>query len=279
VVTTKFGLAAEASIRFGLSESLVYGVNINDARATMVVWIKRISDDIKLDIDFDPRVFDTTEQLQKKIRAGAVDAVVMSVLEYRPVAQFLDTTQLVTETGGADLRYVLLVPVQGGPQHFKELQGKRLTLLDGRIANLVPYWLRTLTGTEPPERFFASITPGLKASQVILPVFFGKADACITTSRSFQTMSEMNPQVGKRLRVLETSPELVGTFYIFRKGFQGARRERVTAQLLNLKNSPSGRQMMTLFQFSDLRVRDFSCLNETLRMIEAAERLQAAGRR
>jgi len=272
-----FGAAFEpqpSAIRFALSETLVHGVNLADARATMSIWMRRISQDIKVEILFDPQVFDSTAQLHRKIREGAVDAVALNALEYRMVAQYLDPAEIATEVDGAGFRYLLLVPTASAAQQARDLRGKSITLLEGRTACLIPHWLRTLLPPEPPERFFSAVTTEFKASQVVLPVFFNRSDACVTTLRAYQTLCELNPQIAKRLRILERSPELVASFYIFRRGFQGALRDRLAAALASLKNNPSGRQLMTLFQFNDMQLRPLDCLKETLRLIETAERLR-----
>ena len=47
------------------------------------------------------------------------------------------------------------------------------------------------------DQFFGSVTTDTKVSRVVLPVFLGQADACLTSKAGFDTMCELNPQVAK----------------------------------------------------------------------------------
>ena len=90
-------------------------------------------------------------------------------------------------------------------------------------------------------------------------------------------MCELNPQVSRDLRVLASSPAMVVDFYIFRKNYDSAHREKVIRAMSSLHSSAAGRQLATLFQFDVLAVRDASCLASALGVLETAER--ARGRR
>src|SRR5580658_4117391 len=52
--------AADAPLRLAFSESLVTDVNINDARAAMLIWIKRLMVELNLVVEYSPKVFETT---------------------------------------------------------------------------------------------------------------------------------------------------------------------------------------------------------------------------
>jgi phosphonate transport system substrate-binding protein len=128
------------------------------------------------------------------------------------------------------------------------------------------------------EQFFGSVASDAKLSQVVLPVFFGQAGACLTSKRGFDTMCELNPQLSRDLRVLASSPAMVVTFYIFRKNYHSMQRERVIRALSSLRASTEGRQLATLFNFDELTVRDGSCLASALSVLEMAERARSRPR-
>jgi phosphonate transport system substrate-binding protein len=125
------------------------------------------------------------------------------------------------------------------------------------------------------EQFFSSVVTETKASRVILPVFFGQTDACVTSKRAFEMMCELNPQVAKELMAIATSPAMTLCFYVFRKNFHGLSRESFAMVYTTLHNSPSGRQLATLFQFDGMTVRDVSCLSGALTVLDAADRARA----
>jgi ABC-type phosphate/phosphonate transport system substrate-binding protein len=277
---------ASAPIRLAISESMVADVNLNDARAAMAIWLKRIMVDLNLVIEFNPKVFDTTEEVLRRARSGQLDAVALNVVEYRQIADVLDSSQVIAETGAAGVgQYILLVKRNSGIQHLGDLRGRRLCTLKAPKMCVASAWLSTILDEEhlgQSEQFFGSVIADAKASRVVLPVFFGQADACLTSKRGFDTMCEMNPQVGKDLTAIASSPAMVLCFHAFRKNFRGIRREKFSGVFFNLRTSAAGRQLATLFQFDDLTVRDGSCLASALSVLDAAERVrnrQGAGSR
>jgi hypothetical protein len=48
-----------------------------------------------------------------------------------------------------------------------------------------------------------------KVSRIILPVFFGKADACVVTLSAFDIMADLNPQITQQLKMKKQSEGLV----------------------------------------------------------------------
>jgi hypothetical protein len=265
-----------APVRFSISESLVTDVNLNDARAAMLVWIKQISASWELAIEFSPKIFDTAEEILRRARSGLVDAVGVNILEYRQIADVLDSSQIIVEAGAGGLdQYLLLAKQNSGIQHLGDLQGRQVTLLKVPKMCIAPAWLSTLLAAGhfgESEQFFGSVTAYTKVSRVVLPVFFGGIDACVTSKQGFDTMCELNPQVAKELRIVASSPPLVVNFDVCHKNFHDARREKFMKAQAGLRNSVAGRQIATLFQFDELVIRDVSCLAPALSILDAAER-------
>ena len=162
-----------------------------------------------------------------------------------------------------------------GFQHLGDLRGRRLCTLKTPKMCVAPAWLSTILDERrfgESEQFFGSVTTDTKASRVVLPVFFGQADACLTSKQGFDTMCELNPQVGKDLTAIASSPMMVLCFYVFNKNYHSPNRVRFLKVLSELHTSAAGRQLATLFQFDRLTVRDGSCLASALGILDTAER-------
>ena len=276
-----------APIRLAISESMVSDVNINDARAAMLIWLKRMEADLNISVEVNPRVFDSPEEIVRRARANQFDTVALNVVEYRQIADVLDPSQIVAESGvGGPEQYILLAKRTGGIQRLADLRGRRLCEWKSVKMCLGPMWLSSVLDEGHfglAEQFFGSTTAETKASRVVLPVFFGQVDACLTTKRSFDTMSELNPQVARDLAVIAISPSLVVTFYIFHKNYRGMSREKFAKVYADLPATAAGRQLATLFQFEKLVPQDIGCLAPALAILEKSERARgksgAAGRR
>ena len=267
---------AGAPLRLAISESLVADVNLNDARAAMAIWLKRMMVDLNLVIEFNPKVFDTTEEILRRARSGQLDAVALNVVEYRQIADVLDPSEIIAESGATGVeQYILLAKRNSGLQHLGDLRGRRLCTLKNPKMCVADAWLSTILDEghlSPSGQFFGTATTDTKVSRVVLPVFFGQSDACLTSKRGFDTMCELNPQVAKDLIAIASSPAMVVTFYVFHKNYHGVNRERFAKVYSGVRSSVSGRQLATLFQFDQLTVQDGSCLTTALSILDRAER-------
>jgi ABC-type phosphate/phosphonate transport system substrate-binding protein len=275
--------AESGACRLAISENMMGDVNLNDARAAMSIWIKRMSRD--MNVVMDPKVFNTTQEIVERARKGLLDAAALNVIEYRLIADVLDSTQIIAAGGASGLElYVILAKQSSGIRQLGDLKGRRLLMLKTPKMCVAPAWLSTVLDEghfSPADRFFGTVTADAKVSRVVLPVFFGQADCCLTSKRGFDTMCELNPQVARDLQVITSSPAMVVDFYIFRRGYQGATRESVIRAISGLTATESGRQLATLFQFHELAIRDGKCLASALGVLEGADRIsgQMRGRK
>jgi ABC-type phosphate/phosphonate transport system substrate-binding protein len=272
-------MAAEpGALRIAISESMVPEVNLNDARAAMQMWIKRMQSDLSVAIEIDGKVFSSTEEITRGIRSGQLDAAALNVVEYRPIADLFDRSEILVGSGvsGPD-EYLLLVNRDGGYRRLADLRGCRLCMSANPKMCVAPAWLATLLEREqlgPPEAFFSHTASDTRVSRTILPVFFKQAEACVTSRRAFETMGELNPQVARSLEAVETSATLVTCFYAFRRNFHSPEREKLLRLHNGLLSNAAGRQLAALFQFDELMVRDASCLAGSLSILEKIERIQ-----
>lgn len=262
-------------LRFSLSDSMIGDVNVTDARAAMIVWLKRIEQDLGVPLSYDPNIFESPARLLSRLRQGQLDAVAVNILEFRRMMDLLDVARVTVPIQKAKLQYILLVRPNSGAGKLTDLRGRRLMCLDIPATCLAPVWLSNILhvdGLGDPELFFGSIVKKTKPSQVILPVFFGQTDACLTTNSSFLTMAELNPQVSKQLLPIATSPELVSTLYAFRKGWNDRSRELVMHSLEDLRLSAGGRHILNMFQCDRLVVQPGACLQSALEIVAQWER-------
>ena len=107
------------------------------------------------------------------------------------------------------------------------------------------------SGLGSVNAFFGSHSNSIKASSVILPVFFGKFDAGVVNRSSLETMQEMNPQLAAQLQVLTNSPCFPESVICLHKEYTQV-REGVLQGLADLHTEPSGQQILLLFKINKL---------------------------
>jgi phosphonate transport system substrate-binding protein len=112
-------------------------------------------------------------------------------------------------------------------------------------------WFDTLLlqkESAPAIEHVSRVTYFNKPSRAVLPVFFQQADACIVTRRHFETMSELNPQIGQQLWVLASSPGLVPSMFTFLADSASPFKDWMLLEMKRLSDSPAGQQLLTLLQ-------------------------------
>jgi len=138
-------------------------------------------------------------------------------------------------------------------------------------------WLETMLDTEGlgvGTDFWDTITSVKKLSRVVLPVFFGKADACLVTRRGFDLLAELNPQVGDRLRAIAVSPEVVPVVMFFRTDYAPPSKDSLLDALSRLHETPAGQQVLTVFQIDRLEEYPTLCLDSARQLMAGYSRIQ-----
>jgi hypothetical protein len=90
-------------------------------------------------------VFSARQEIQALVRAVKADSVVLDVVEYRQLAQLLDSDTIMAAAGEADLEhYLILVRKQSGFQKLGDLRGRRLITLRNPKMCVASAWLTNL---------------------------------------------------------------------------------------------------------------------------------------
>jgi ABC-type phosphate/phosphonate transport system substrate-binding protein len=278
--TAAGGTVAPGKIRFriAVSASTVEGINDNDARAAMKIWGDTVAEGMGLDGIYDASILSQPEEVLQAARGGKVDALVITSAEYPRLAAYVDHGLVIADESliNEGDEYLLLVHQQSGIRDLGDLRGRALILQRGVRMCLARPWLETLlarAGLGGAGECFARITQEFKPPMAVLPVFFHRADAALISRRAFAAMAEMNPQLGKQLRVLAASPKLIDTVILFRKDAAPDLKERLKNMMLGVHQTVAGQQILTLFQSRRLAATDTSVLRGALEMIADYERL------
>ena len=275
------GSSTNAPVRLGFSSSMFSGVNENDAKAAMKIWTRNILVEHNLFVAAEPQVIGGTEAIVKAVRGKLVNAMTVTAEEYWALGAKWMSTNAVLGVGGGKVteEYVLLVHRESGVGRLEELRGRKITFFQNPRASLAGVWFETLlleSGLGRTADFTEKATQGTKLSQVVLPLFFRQTDACVVTRRGLQTMVELNPQVGRQLKVLASSPEVVPVAFLFRADCSDPAKDQILAQIENVHSTAASQQVMTLFQCENLEVHPVSALDSALALLTTHARLYEA---
>ena len=265
-------------LHIGFSSATFGEVNENDAIAAVRIWAQDLAQERHIAADPQPKILRGIAEITAALTNGTVDCLDLTTDEYFALkgAVAMEHCVVAVKDGSITEEYVLLVRGDSGIERLGDLRGHKLGLLRSSRASLAPVWSETILAREglgSTTGFYSQITTASKISQAVLPVFFRQLDACVVTRSGFETMVELNPQVGRQLKVLASSPPVVPVVFCFRAGYDSPIRAKVLAEIAQWHQTPAGRQILTLFQTETLEEQPVSCLDTALQLLAEHQRL------
>jgi ABC transporter, phosphonate, periplasmic substrate-binding protein len=273
------------TVRIGFIYGSLGNSNRNDVVAAMKAWLLTVAKERNLNTTPLPVVLDSVGEMENALRHHQLDVFSASMEEFLLLEKTAPCSGMFAPrvNGKITEQYVLLVRRDAGLSSLRELQGRDLVVMDHVRTSLAPLWLDSeLMRDKLPigARFFRKVTRVAKPNLAILPVFFKQANAAIVTRSSFDTASELNPQLARELQVLMSSQDLIPGVGAYPKGATSAAVELYRREALRLGESPSGRLIINLFQIDGISEIHESDLVQTRSFLAEYARLKAeAGRR
>lgn len=271
--------SVDRPFRVGLSLDTLAGANVNDARAAYKVWAQQIATGLDMrHSEIIPEIFLPSSQLIQMIRGAEVDCFAITAWEYAKVIDLIDPLQMMVEDYAVNgMDYLLLVNNSSPYKTIADLRGSKVFIHHHRDTILLEAWLSVLladSSLPPAGQFFESIQPRDVLNELILPLFFRRIQAIGITRRAFNAATELNPQIGRDLKILAASPKVVSDGFFFRAGCNGQDKHQFQDALNRFQTLPAGRQCMALYQSTGFYPRPCSIMNGSLDLIHRHERLQ-----
>jgi len=266
------------AFRFGFSTALMPEVSENDARAAMKMWASTMLKTGAISADPDVLLSRDLATMTTALREGTVDGVAITTSEWFQLRDHIRFNRCVFSlvAGSITEEYLLLVHAQSSFNRIEDLQDRSLNILDNSRMSLALPWLDSVLqekGLKPARNFFDNLREEPKVTKTVLPVFFRKIDACLVTRKSFEAMSDLNPEVGRQLRAIATSPLLIASGFFFREGYPRKQQDKYLSEFTNIHSNPAGQQILTVFQIERLQEYPVSVLDDTLLLLQSCQRL------
>lgn len=245
--------AGATHVRVAYTASVFSDIAESDARAAIKVWTEAAAREMSMPLAAEVQVVPDPERLVRLLDSGEADFAGMTTLEFLPLEPRLapDPIFVVSRGGSARVEYLLLVRNDSGITRLADLGHAELMCLDSPLTSLALPWLDVRLAAEgrpPAADYFARVARATKLSAVILPVFFGRAKACLVTREGFKTMVELNPQLGRDLRILVESPGYVPMLSFLRRAYMPPFRQDLVDAILRMHRTAAGRQILTMVQ-------------------------------
>jgi ABC-type phosphate/phosphonate transport system substrate-binding protein len=146
----------------------------------------------------------------------------------------------------------ILVVHQGNPQRSAASLRQKALLAAARSRDEITHlWLENVVareGSPDLQTHFGRVKEVTKASQAFLSLFFRQADAAAGPRGVFETMAQLNPQIGEQLTVIAQSRSLVGYISCFRRDFNQTLKDIIRERAVRMNDAPNLKQMFILLQ-------------------------------
>jgi ABC-type phosphate/phosphonate transport system substrate-binding protein len=267
------------TLRIGYSVTTLLAVSPSDVEAATNVLVKLIARKMGREFEVEATVFDNLAELVQEVESDRLHIVSLLSHEYLELSERLplDPISVPLRNGKVNERAVLLAGKERANAGLESLAGKRLLLSVNR-PNEIPYlWLDgiLLSANLPrAQDFFGSIEEVVSPSRAVLPVFFEQADACVTLESSFQTLTELNPQIGKKLVPLKVSQPLLMSVLCVNRRLKSGMMDTVRTEIHNLSDYPEGRQLLMVFGMDGQVPFKDDYLRGIREMVQKTERLR-----
>lgn len=241
-------------LHFGFSAALLDDANPVDAMAAMVLWVRAVGRTAGVYREAEATVFPDLQSVLKSV--NTVDLFAMSATDYLSVERSLagDPCMAYMVSGEVETEYLLLA--RTGTASLSALRGARLAVQNHsaqrRIADV---WLDVLvmeSGSAERDKFWGDSRTVTKATQAILPVYFGQVDAALVTRSSFETVRELNPDVGRKLTIVARSPKLLPGLICARRSLPPELRQRYVQSATTIHESPQFKQTFMVLRMNRL---------------------------
>jgi phosphonate transport system substrate-binding protein len=245
------------TVVIGFSGNVFFNVDPRDAIGLTRVWMETATRTMKVSVQPSVVFLRDVEALERALKNNDVDIAVLIAQEFALLRDRVPLAPVLSADYGKHFydELLLLVRNDSGITRMEQLRGKSIRIESGQKGSVPIHWLDsylTKRVSSKSRTFFSSIREYPKASQVIMPLFFNKTDACLASKDSLEIMNELNPQIGRSLRILETSPGFLTGLIAVRRDIRDPRRDALVKALRDMNNDTKGRQLLTMFRINRL---------------------------
>lgn len=265
--------------RLGISAAVLSHVNENDARAAIGSFARQISLNHEVPPAPFPVLFKNIHQIRELTSADKIDAIVLTLPELWAARVHLNVTDLcvANHEGQIAERFVVLVHHDSPIQNLADLAGKSLAVAANARTVLAPLWLEVELARlrlPPTQGHLSSVTEYVRSKLPSLDVYFRRADACLVSERMQETVYELNPALRTSLRPIAVSPAFVSTAIAFLRPPDSFVQAVAVREILQLQDSPAGRQVLLLLRMQRVTREPVSALADSLALLDEHQRLR-----
>lgn len=271
---------AITEIKMGYSILIFHETNPRDANAAILLWadalIKNFYERYRRNTGLIPSIYNSLSEIEEALKSKKIDMLILNSSEYFALK---DKYNLVPAVAGVIednifSQYILLVRNDSGINKISDLAKKNLSQPSDKYNPLLIKWLnKLLLDNNKPQRdaFFNKINFEENDSKAVYSLFFKKSDCTIVQKSVYNTLCTLNPQIGKSLKIIAASPNIVLSFASYRKDADTSSIKLFYEVAKTMNNSKEGSNIIKLFKTKRLIEITEKDLYETKQLFNSAQ--------
>lgn len=256
-----------------ISLSSFHNAKSEDAQAIAQILANHIRKSRNLNYNFQVETPNTLSEIEKAV-GDNFDCAILTTQEYLSLKNKLPLEPFATNVtnGKIGFKYHLIVNKADNITDIKQLKNETLYVLSRDNQNAPFYWIDKLLAEKKLgsyKKFFINTVIDYKASNILLPVFFKKAKACVVTDVALNLMIELNPAIKNNIDIISSSDYMIlGLSCLNKKKKDSETYKNLGEIILDLHENEYGRQLLHLFSVDKLVPFKAEYLDNYIKMIK-----------
>lgn len=260
------------NIKLVFSKNSFHNIKIEDAKATAQILANHIKKVKNLKNDFEVNIVDDENELVEKY--SDFDLILLTTEQFIKFKKTLPLEPYCVNYTEGHYGYIyhLIVNQKGNIKDIKDLENESIYIQSHSKDQAASYWLNRLlkdASMQPKEKYFKNIVIDSRASNILLPVFFNKAKACIITDSSLKLLIDLNPGIRNQVKILFSSEPIILGITCLNSKRSNTEKYKILKEILpTLHNTQYGKQFLDLFRASKLVLFKEEYLNGYFNLIK-----------
>lgn len=250
IVNTKQEATRDVNLVF--AENSFHNIKIEDALATAQILANHIKDLKKLKNNFIVKLAKDDKEILKLCKDD-FDLVLLTTEQYLRLNKLLPLEPFTTNYTDGNYGYIyhLIVNKDDNIENIAQLKGESIYIQAHTKDQTATLFLKKLlkdASLKPIETFFKEVIIESKATNVLLPVFFKKAKACMITNSSLKLLMELNPGIKNQIKILHSTIPIILGLTCLNSNKKNDEAYKIFKEVLpTIHESEYGRQFINLF--------------------------------
>lgn len=262
------------TVRMGFHVKIARDLSRAEVKAALSFWANELGS--KFGVPTQVRFYDDMGALRRDFDSGQVNFVITSSMEFVHHFKIEELAEGFVGAIQVDHSLMLASRAESDIRSVENLAGKSIALFkDDELSEVYLETLCLRHYRRACKEVFAKMETADTSNTLAMRLFFGKVDVILTRKNGLELAKELNPQMGKAIRVVREFPVKSSYYGFFSRAVDPAFRTRALMHVQTMHENPRGRQVLEVFKLDRLKLASEDELQPFVRLLHDYESLRA----